>query len=460
MTDQTGQGTQGWVGLRSREERRHLGEDARKRVPPSSHADFRPAADRPDPIALLEEQAVVRLPELVPLRHARMAISPLTFYRGAALPMAADLTGTPTSGIEVQLGGDAHLSNFGLFASPERDLLFDMNDFDETLPGPWEWDLKRLCASTVVAGRVLGLAPHDARHTAIAAARSYQSHMAEYASMRSIEVYYSRVDASQIEVNVRKGARAYVMTTVNATAHHDALHELPKLTEVGTDGLRHIIDRPPTTFHHPRVNNDVEVEIIRSYESTLQEDRRVLLRHYTIVDAAIKVVGVGSVGLIAGVVLLDGVDGGDPIFLQVKQAEASVLERFIKPSTHEHHGQRVVAGQRLLQAASDVLLGWATGPEGRQHYVRQLQDQKGGAVVEAMTATDLTQWSELCGWSLARGHARSGDPVAIASYLGEDDSFAHAVADFSVAYADQTDRDHAALVAAIKSGRLPAEADA
>jgi uncharacterized protein (DUF2252 family) len=283
--------------------------------------------------------------------------------------------------------------------------------------------------------------------------------MAEYASMRSIEVYYARVDATEITASVTKGARAFVMTTVKSSATHDALHELPKLTEVGPDGARHIIDRPPTTFHHERVTNAVESQMIQAYEETLQEDRRTLLRRYALVDAAIKVVGVGSVGLIAGVALLDGGDGQDPIFLQVKQAEASVLERFLKPSAYPHHGQRVVAGQRLLQAASDVLLGWVTGPEGRDHYVRQLQDQKAGAVIEAMTATDLTQWAELCGWSLARGHARSGDPIAISAYLGADDAFAHAIADFAVAYADQTQRDHEALVAAIKSGRIPAQSD-
>jgi uncharacterized protein (DUF2252 family) len=443
----------------SRDERRRQGEAARARVPPEKHAEWIPAADRPDPIALLEEQAVIRLPDLVPLRHARMAISPLTFLRGAALPMAADLSTTPNSGIVVQLGGDSHLSNFGLFASPERDLLFDINDFDESLPGPWEWDVKRLAASTVVAGRVLGLVPHDARHTAVAAVRSYQSHMAEYASMRAIEVFYSRVDASEITASVAKGARAYVMTTLKSSAHHDALHELPKLTEVGEDGQRRIIDRPPTTFHHPQITNEVEAQFVRAYAETLQEDRRTLIGRYAYVDAAIKVVGVGSVGLFAGAILLDGGDGQDPIFLQLKQAEASVLERFLGPSSYPHHGQRVVAGQRLLQAASDVLLGWTTGPQGRHYYVRQLQDQKAGAVIEQMTLSDLTQWAELCGWSLARGHARSGDPVVIAAYVGEDDTFAHAIADFAVAYADQTERDHAALLAAIKSGRIPAQSD-
>jgi uncharacterized protein (DUF2252 family) len=399
------------------------------------------------------------VPELVPLRYARMAISPLTFYRGAALPMAADLAGSPASGITVQVCGDAHLSNFGLFASPERDLLFDLNDFDETLPGPWEWDVKRLAGSMVVAARVLGAAAHDAHHAAIATVGAYKRHMAEYAAMRAIEVYYSRVDASGIMAAIAKGARAFVASTVQSAAHHDALHELPKLTEVGADGRRRISDHPPTTYHHPRVDEATDEELIRQYEATVQEDRRVLLQRYALVDAAIKVVGVGSVGLYAGVVLLDAGDGDGPLFLQLKQAEASVLERFLSPSAYAHHGERVVAGQRRLQAASDVLLGWTTGPEGREYYVRQLQDQKAGAVIDGMTLEDLTQWGELCGWTLARGHARSGDPVSITAYLGDDGSFAHAIADFSVAYADQTERDHAALVAAIKSGRIPSESD-
>ena len=384
-----------------------------------------------------------------------MAESPLTFYRGAALPMAADLAGTPTSGFEVHLGGDAHLSNFGLFASPERDLLFDMNDFDETLPGPWEWDVKRLAASMVVAARLLGTPAEDARHAAVTTVRAYQHHMADYASMRSIDVYYSRVDASAMLTDVSKPARAFVRSTVHSASAHDALHEVPKLTEIGPDGRRRIIDHPPTVFHHPEIDSVTEARLLDEYAATLQEDRRALLRRYSIVDAAIKVVGVGSVGLVAGVMLLDADDGDDPLFLQMKQAEASVLERYLAPSAHAHHGERVVAGQRRLQAASDILLGWTTGTEGRHLYVRQLQDQKAGAVIEAMTLADLKEWGKLCGWTLARGHARTGDPAGIAGYLGDDDAFPHAVADFSVAYADQNERDHAALLAAIKAGQIP-----
>ena len=439
-----------------RAQQRRVGEAARSTVPPESHARWTPAADRPDPIGLLEKQAASRMPELVPLRYSRMAISPLTFYRGAALPMAADLAGTPTSGIQVQLGGDAHLSNFGLFASPERDLLFDLNDFDETLPGPWEWDVKRLAASIVVAARDRGASAHEARRAAAETVRAYQQHVAEYAAMRAIDVYYSRVDATAIEAAVKKGTRAFVASTVHSAAHHDALHELPKLTEVDAEGHVSIVDRPPTTYHHPVVDHEFESLVLDRYAATLEDDRRVLLRRYAIVDAAIKVVGVGSVGLVAGVVLLDGGDGTDPLFLQVKQAEASVLEGFLPPSLAPHHGQRVVEGQRLLQAASDILLGWTTGPQGRQYYARQLQDQKAGAVIDRMSIDDVAQWGTLCGWALARGHARSGEPSAIAGYLGDDGAVADAIAAFGVAYADQTERDHAALLAAIRAGRITA----
>jgi uncharacterized protein (DUF2252 family) len=439
-----------------RDERRRQGEALRHTVPHEVHATWQPAAERADVISLLEEQATTRVPELVPIRHARMAISPLTFYRGAALPMAADLAGTPTTGLQVQLGGDAHLSNFGLFAAPGRDLVFDMNDFDETLPGPWEWDVKRLAGSLVVAARVLGAPAHAARHGAIEAVRSYRQRIAEYASMRAVDVYYARVDAAALVASVGKGARAFVTSTVQAAGHHDALHALPKLTELGPDGHRRIVDHPPTTYHHQALTAESVSQILAAYEATLQEDRRVLLGRYETIDAAIKVVGVGSVGLLAGIILVDGGTGDDPLFLQVKQAEASVLERFLGPSSHSHHGERVVTGQRRLQAATDVLLGWTTGPHGGQFYVRQLQDQKAGAVIDAMSHTDLVQWGVLCGWALARGHARSGDAAAIDGYLGPGDAFAHAIADFSVAYADQTERDHAALVAAIGSGRLAA----
>ena len=433
------------------------GRAARERVPVAMHATFAPGPDRTDPVALIEEQSTTRYAPLVPVRHGRMMVSPATFYRGAALPMAADLATTPRSGIEVQVGGDAHLANFGLFASPERDLLFDMNDFDETLTGPWEWDLKRLAASFVVAGRERGFAEHHGRHAAHAAVRAYRERMHGYAAMGALAIYYSHVDVAEIMDFVAKRARPYLAATVKAATHHDALQELPKITVLDGSGERRMIDRPPTIFHPEELDLRTGVDALASYRSTLQEDRRGLLDRFRLVDIAIKVVGVGSVGLLAMVGLLEETSTDEPLFLQVKEAEASVLERFLAPSPFDNHGERVVAGQRRLQAASDVMLGWTQGPNGRHFYVRQLQDEKGSAVLDAMTEADLVTWAQLCGWALARGHARSGNPAVIAAYLGDDDEIDHAIGEFAVAYADQTEKDYAAFVAAIKSGRLKAE---
>ena len=442
--------------LPTREERAQLGRAARTRVPASMHRDWTPAADRPDPIALLEEQATTRLPELVPIRYGRMAVSAFSFFRGAALPMAVDLAPTPVSGLTVQACGDAHLSNFGLFASPERTLVFDINDFDETLPGPWEWDLKRLAASLVVAGRELGLDATANAHTVHAAVHSYRARMAAFAEMSALEVFYSRVDIEAIETYVNKRARPFLESTVRSTAKHDSLHELPKLTELDAAGTRRIKEHPPVLYHSDQVTEEARNVSLSLYRESLVTDRRVLFDRYRFVDWAVKVVGVGSVGLVAAVIMLDEGADEDPVFLQIKQAEASVLERFLGPSTYPTSGERVVAGQRVLQAATDVLLGWAVGPTGRQVYIRQLQDQKGSAVIEAMTADDLVAWGRLCGWALARGHARSGDPVAIAGYLGDDNAVDHALADFAAAYADQNEKDYAALVAAVSSGRVTA----
>ena len=442
--------------LLSRDERRRSGEAIRTRVPPAAHAGWRPAPHRPDPVALLEEQAVTRMPNLVPVRYGRMAVSPFTFYRGAALPMAADLAETPASGIVVQLCGDAHLSNFGLFASPERDLVFDINDFDETLHGPFEWDVKRLAASLAVAGRTRGFDAHATRHAVHRAVAEYRERMSAYARMRAIDVYYARVDVAGILAYVDKRARPFLQQTVRAAHHHDALHELPKLTAVDAEGRRRIVDHPPVITHPAEATPDLLAATLAEYRDTIQEDRRVLLDRYELADAALKVVGVGSVGLAAFAALLLGGDE-DPLFLQAKQAEASVLERYLPLSSEASHGARVVAGQRRLQAASDVFLGWAVGRHERHWYVRQLQDQKGGAVVDAMTPEDLATWGELCGWALARGHARSGQPAEIAGYLGTDKAFDHALGDFAVAYADQNERDHAAFVAAIRAGRIPAD---
>jgi uncharacterized protein (DUF2252 family) len=442
--------------LATRADRTAAGVRARSSVPFAALGSWSPRADRPDPIALLEDQATTRLQDLVPVRYGRMAVSPFTFYRGAALPMAADLAPGPSSGITVQLCGDAHLSNFGLFASPERDLLFDINDFDETLPGPFEFDLKRLATSLVVAGREHGITGRDARHMVHRAMRSYRERMAGYATMRAIDVYYARVDATGILAYVDKRARTMIKGTVKSTAHHDAVHELPKLTTL-IDGERRITERPPTLIKQADVTQLLADSSLRAYRETLQEDRRVLLDRYRLVDYALKVVGVGSVGLGAYVVLFTGGSDDDPLFLQAKQAEASVYERYLGPSEHGSHGERVVTGQRRLQAASDILLGWAVGPRGRHMYCRQLQDQKGSAVIDTMTPEDLATWGELCAWALARGHARSGDPAVIAGYLGADTAFDHAMATFAEAYADQNAQDHAALLAAIKSGRITAQ---
>lgn len=433
------------------------GRVARVRLPLADHAAWRASDRLSDPIDLIAEQATTRIPDLVPIRHGRMAVSPATFYRGAALPMAADLARHPNSGLKAQLGGDAHLSNFGLFASPERDLLFDMNDFDETLAGPFEWDVKRLAASCIVAARGRGFTEHEGRRAAHVAVRSYRERMHAYAGMGALDIYYSRVDVAEIMEYVAKRARPYLASTVKAATHRDALAEFAKLTAVDDSGERRLIDHPPTMFHSPLVDaGDADIAL-KHYRSTLQEDRRQLLDRFRFVDAAIKIVGVGSVGLAAVVVLMVEGASGDPLFMQVKEAEASVLERFLAASSFDNHGERVVAGQRRLQAASDILLGWTKGRLGRHVYVRQLHDQKGSAVIEAMTADDLTTWAELCGWALARGHARSGDPASIAAYLGDDDAFDHAIGEFAVAYADQTERDFAAFTAAIKAGTLRAE---
>jgi uncharacterized protein (DUF2252 family) len=437
-------------------DRRKEGEAARAHAPLKSPSGWRPAKDRPDPVALLQEQSATRIPELVPVRYGRMMASPFAFYRGAALPMAADLATLPVSGIQSQLSGDAHLSNFGMFASPERDLVFDVTDFDETLVGPWEWDLLRLAASLVVAARGRGFDAHIARHAVHEAVRSYATRMTDYAAMPAIDVYYSKVDAQAILAFTDLRARTYLRDTIKAAAHHDALHELPKITELA-GGVRRIVDKPPVITHPAEITTQLSESTVQRYRESLQEDRRVLLDRYRLVDEAMKVVGVGSVGLGAFVGLLIGIGDDDPLFLQAKEAQASVLERFLAPSPYPSHGERIVTGQRRLQATSDILLGWTVGEHGRHIYVRQLQDQKGAAVVEAMTADDLEEWGELCAWTLARGHARSGDPAMIAGYLGDGVAFGHAAGDFAGAYADQTERDLATLKAAIKAGTIKAE---
>jgi uncharacterized protein (DUF2252 family) len=448
----------------SYQQRQERGRAARRVAPRGSHSEWVPVPDRPDPVDLLEAQARDRIQELMPIRYARMMASPFAFMRGSAIVMANDLAGTPQTGIQAQLCGDTHLLNFGAYASPERTLLFDLNDFDETLPGPWEWDVKRLAASFVVAGRDNGFDAAECREAAQASAASYRQRMARFSEMGELEVWYSRVGAEEVSgllSDARKETTKKVNKAVRKARGRDSLQALSKLTRV-VDGRRMINDDPPLLVRLPE-GDEIRAQvyaILESYKRTLQDDRRHLLDRYRFVDTARKVVGVGSVGTRAYVVLLEGRDENDPLFLQVKEAGASVLEGHVPSSVYKHHGHRVVAGQRLMQAASDIFLGWFRGTGGRDFYWRQLKDMKGSANVESMSPDELVIYAGLCGWTLARAHARSGDRVQIAAYLGKSERFDVAITDFAEGYADQTERDHAALRAAVKSGRLPAAADA
>jgi uncharacterized protein (DUF2252 family) len=447
----------------SYQQRRERGRAARRVVPRGGQAEWAPAPDRPDPIDLLEAQARDRIPDLIPIRYSRMMASPFAFMRGSAIVMANDLASTPKTGIQAQLCGDAHLLNFGAYASPERALLFDLNDFDETLPGPWEWDIKRLATSFVVAGRENGFDATDCREAAQASAASYRRRMAEFSEMRELEVWYSRVSEEEVrgllsDARARKATAKKLSKSVRKARGRDSLQALSKLTRV-VDGHRMIDDDPPLLVRIPE-GDEIRAQIyaiLEGYKRTLQEDRRHLLGRYRFVDAARKVVGVGSVGTRAYVVLLEGRDENDPLFLQVKEAGVSVLEGHVPSSRYKHHGHRVVAGQRLMQAASDIFLGWLRGTGGRDFYSRQLKDMKGSANVEGMSPDELVLYAGLCGWTLARAHARSGDRVQIAAYLGKSERFDGAVADFAEAYADQTERDYAALCAAVESGRVPTD---
>ena len=449
-----------------------IGRTARAKVPRRAHGQWEPDPDRRDPVDLLEEQAASRVPELVPLRYGRMLVSPFTFYRGAAYLMAADLATQPHTDLTTQLCGDAHLSNFGAYAAPDRRLVFDVNDFDETLPGPFEWDVKRLVASFAVAGRDRGFGARDRERINRAVGRAYREAMAQYAGMREFDVWYSRVDLQELidrygpmlSTKDRKRAKK----NVAKTRAKDSLRAFEKLTTM-VDGEARIASDPPIVVpihdlvepeEHAQLD-DAVVAMVRSYGDTLVEDRRRLLDRFRPVDGARKVVGVGSVGTRAWILLLLGHDGQDPLFLQFKEAERSVLEPFLGDSTFDTHGQRVVEGQRLTQAASDIMLGWVrtTGPDGvdRDYYVRQLWDNKGSANVEAMSTKLLHGYAELCGHSLARAHARAGDRLAISAYLGSGDAFDRAMATFAGAYADQNERDYAEMTAAVESGRIAAE---
>jgi uncharacterized protein (DUF2252 family) len=449
------------------------GKDTRRTVPRSSHGDWAPASDRADPVAILEQQAVTRVPDLVPIRYGRMAASAFAFYRGGAAIMAADLAVDRPTGLRVQLCGDAHLSNFGGFASPERSMLFDINDFDETHPGPFEWDLKRLAASIEIAARGREFDPRIGTDSVQRMARTYRVAMREFAGMTNLDVWYQRLDADRLmrlfSSEVADETLRRLQKQVAKAQSKDRLKALAKLTET-VDGRLQFVNDPPLVVPAEEIFDDYETEelhramraILSSYGRTLASNRRQLLQSYEYVHVARKVVGVGSVGTRAWVVLLVGRDNSDPLFLQVKQAEASVLEPYLGRSEFRTHGQRVVAGQSLMQAASDILLGWEriAGVDGveRDYYVRQLWDWKASADLEVMLPTVLGVYSEICGWTLARAHARSGDRVALASYLGSGDVFDRALTRFASAYADQNEKDHAALVAAIESGRVAAQA--
>jgi uncharacterized protein (DUF2252 family) len=495
------------------EERAEHGRQAREHTPLDSHAGWRPSADRADPVTLLTEQNLTRDQDLVPVRHGRMMASPFTFYRGAARVMAADLNATPTAGLDAQLCGDAHLSNFGAYASPERKLLFDVNDFDETLPGPFEYDVKRMAASFTIAARNNGFSKADTTAATMASVTAYREAMARFAQMGTLEVWYAHLDEDDIRAALRTALEGAEHHVGNGDGHHeekgkkgrkgkdsakdnakdnakdkldrklqkavkvadktlekahtrDSLQALSKLAEL-VDGEYRIVSQPPIVVPIRDLetiygmSGDETNQIIRdqfsAYRVTLQDDRRRLLERFEVVDVARKVVGVGSVGTRAFIVLLQGRDASDPLFLQIKEATSSVLEQYLSKSRYAQSGERVVQGQRIMQAASDIFLGWTVGADvNRYFYWRQLRDMKGSAVVERMIPAGLMVYAQMCGWTLARAHARSGDPVAVAEYLGGGDTFDRSITDFSSRYADQNEQDFQEFVQAVRTGRLQA----
>jgi uncharacterized protein (DUF2252 family) len=453
-------------------EREEAGKGARAKTPRSDHAAWEAGTGRPDPVETLMRQDETRVPELVPIRHGRMLASAFTFYRGGAAIMAADLAMTPSSGLRVQLCGDAHLSNFGGFAAPDRRLIFDINDFDETHPGPFEWDLKRLAASFAIGAQAIGLKKREGRAAVVESARAYREEMRHLASMRTIDVWYERLDLEALQQYRSEIGRSQAKNfdkNVAKAESKNSLRALDKLTR-SDNGQIHIVSDPPLIVPideflgiDPAIINERLIEVLAAYTRTLDQDVRHLVEGYRFVDAAHKVVGVGSVGTRAWILLLLGRDRQDPLFLQAKEAQASVLEPYTEAGRFKQQGRRVVEGQRLMQAASDIFLGWVTaeGPDGkkRDFYIRQLWDGKGSAVVERMTAKTMALYARLCGGTLARAHARSGDRIAIAAYLGKGDAFDRAICDFAEAYAEQNDRDYKEFVGAVKEGRLQAEAD-
>jgi uncharacterized protein (DUF2252 family) len=461
------------TATQTRERRIAQGRAARAEVPRASHADFAAGPDRPDPLSLLEGQGLTRVPELLPIRYGRMASSAFAFFRGAALPMASDLARTPRSGLTVQVCGDAHLANFGVFASPERNLVFDINDFDETLPGPWEWDIKRLATSLEIAGRANDYPSKTRRRIVVAAVAAYRRAMRSFAGMDALGVWYARADMARIEaitsVSLGSHQRKTMARGVAKARTKDNLGALGRFAAVH-DGVARLNAEPPLVVPirdllsdaaEEKATEDALRDVVRAYRETLEPERRVLLDRYRLVDMARKVVGVGSVGTRSWMLLFLE-DGEYALFLQAKEAGPSVMESFVGASEFPNSGQRVVVGQRLMQAVSDIFLGWV-GVEGfdgqqRDFYVRQLRDWKGSAEIETMLPEGMLAYGEVCGWTLARAHARSGDRTAIAAYLGGSDTFDVAVREFAERYADQNERDHQSLVDAIASGRISAEA--
>ena len=455
----------------SEAERLAAGKAARVEVPRSEHAAWEPAPNRPSPVDLLEEQAQTRVPELVPVRYGRMLVSPFTFYRGAAYLMASDLANMSRTSLHTQLCGDAHLSNFGVFAAPDRRLVFSINDFDETNPGPFEWDVKRLAASFAVAGRDRGFDDKKRETVNLTVGRSYREAIARYAGMRNLDLWYTRVDIAEMLAELGKFATAKERRRADKNLakarSKDSLKAFSKLTEI-VDGEPRIVGDPPVVTPIEDILGDRLDEfetflhnVLRSYRRTLSGDRRRLLERYRYGHAARKVVGVGSVGTRAFIMLLLGRNNDDPLFLQFKEAEASVLEQFLGKSEFANHGQRVVEGQRLTQAASDIMLGFinAAGVDGvkRDYYVRQLWDAKGSALIDVMEPKVMALYARACGAELARAHARSGDAIAIASYLGTNDIFDRAIALFAESYANQNERDYQTLTKAVADGRITAE---
>jgi len=441
---------------RSRADLVALGLAARKRAPRKIHAGFEPPTNRPDPIAILEAQAATRVPELLPIRYGRMMMTPFTFYRGAAAVMAADLASRPHTGLQTQLCGDAHLSNFGAFASPERTLVFDLNDFDETLAGPFEWDVKRLATSFAVAGRAMGWKSSLARRALTSAMGAYRVRMAEYAGMGALQTWYSRIAIGDLAQLLPKDTRAGLDALARQASRRDSLGAFRKLTEEA-GGTRRFRSQPPLLVRVGDRAVDEELhQAFAAYRRTLPHDRRQMLDRYRYLDIAHKVVGVGSVGTRCWIVYLEGADAADPLILQVKEATASVLEPWLGKPLSRHHGQRVVMGQKLMQATSDVLLGWVTGPQGYHYYWRQLWDAKLSIDLERVGEPGLVAYARACGWALARAHARSGSAISIAAYIGTSGRFEDGMVDFADSYADQNERDHAALVAAVRTGRIEA----